>query len=394
MLTNPIRRHFGIKEIDDNWKKLDVKDLLRGHVLVDNDNVIQKLIHPVIKGEFAYREVDHTVQLNDDLKIVGKRGKLQPLTAANFWKIKPDGKYFNVDEKSLQLVNHANGIQIFDEYDLNWETPADALGFLNRKIIKEDKFFSEELDLYLNRSKQVNQKIRQGDIFRVRLTNDKFAYGRVIADLANFLKNDTGIVSEWNVDFRGRSIFNEILVKNILVDFFAVISDSPYSMYKDLKEHQTTPTVVTTDRVVKHEACMIVDHAEVDPSSFDMPMELDTYYERKPICHIFKWGGCVVTFKAEKKIEALKDRVIKKEPAFYSGPSCRSVEYYINSCIGQNPDYAFFRNRGDLRHADYKELRAIISKHLDFDLNTNNYDAFANKYGFMDRAKFLSFTIR
>ena len=43
--------------------------------------------------------------------------------------------------------------------------------------------------------------------------------------------------------------------------------------------------------------------------------------------------------------------------------------------------------------SDYKKLKEIISNYLDFDLNSNDYDSFAAKYGFMDRNKLLSFTI-
>ena len=58
MLTNSIRRHFGIKEIDKSWKIIEVKDLWKGHLLIDNANVIQKLIYPIKGNDFSYREVD------------------------------------------------------------------------------------------------------------------------------------------------------------------------------------------------------------------------------------------------------------------------------------------------------------------------------------------------
>ena len=393
MLTNSIRRHYGIKEVDGRWRKLDVKDLWQGHLLVDDDNVIQKLIYPVPTDSFSYREVDYDVQLNKDSKIVGKHGKIHPLTTANFLKLKPNGKFFEVDERSLQLINHSNGIQLFNEYDLGWISENDAIEFLNRKIRSQGDFFSQEIDVYLNRERQINQKFSQGDIFRVKLANEKFAYGRIIADLKRFLTHDTGIVTEWKVDLRGRCIFNDILTSNVLVDYFMVITDDPYLTYTDLKRYKTTSAVIITELPIKYEAYIVVDHTTIDPLSFDLPMGLDTYFEYNPICHIFKWGACVVTFKPDKKAEQLKATGIKDDRTYYRGPYGRSVEHYIKSCMEGNPDYAFFNNRGDLRYSDYKELKEIISKYLDFDLSNNDYDAFAAKFGFMDRAKLLSFTI-
>ena len=64
MLTNPIRRYFGIKEIDKNWKKLDIKNSWRNdYVLIDDNNVIQKLIQPLPEDEFYYKEADYEVPL-------------------------------------------------------------------------------------------------------------------------------------------------------------------------------------------------------------------------------------------------------------------------------------------------------------------------------------------
>jgi hypothetical protein len=392
MLTNSIRRHFGIKEIDKSWKKLEVKDLWKGHVLIDTANVIQKLIYPVKDDDFSYREVDYEVELNSDFKIVGKRGKVQPLTASTFLKIKPEGKSFDVNETSLKLINYSNGVQLFNEYDLTWGSEKDILDFLNEKISNPNKFDKEELNTYLHRKKQVNQKVKQGDIFRVKLAKGKFAYGRVIADLIKFVKYDTGIVSKWEVDWRGRNIFNEIIVNQTLVDYFQIITDDPYLKFNDLKNYKTTSAVSISDWFIKHEAYIIVDNCEVDPLSFDLPMCIDTYYQYVPICHIFKWGGCVVAFDPDKKIEKQKGMIANNDQDYYNGLENKATEYYINSCLQGRPNYAFLNNKGDLRYSECTDLKKIISKYVDFDINTNDYDSFANKYGFMDRQKILAFT--
>jgi len=387
-----MRRHFGIKEIDKSWKKLDVKDLWNGYLLIDNANVIQKLIYPVTEGDFSYREVDYEIKLNSDFKIVGKRGKVQPLTASTFLKIKPEGKFFDVDKTTLKLINYSNGVQLFNEYDLTWTSEKDVLDFLNEKISTRNKFDKEELSTYLNRKKQVNQKVKQGDIFRVKLAKGKFAYGRIIADLIKFMQYDTGIVGKWEVDWKGRNIFNEMIVNQTLVDYFQIITDDPYLKYNDLKKHETTSSISISEWFVKHEAYIIVDNSEIDPSSFDLPMSIDTYYQHVPICHIFKWGGCVVTFDPDKKVEKQKGIIVKHDQNYYNGLDNKGTEQYINSCIQGKPNYAFLNNRGDLRYSECTDLKKIISKYVDFDITTNDYDSFANKYGFMDRQKILAFT--
>jgi hypothetical protein len=392
MLTNTIRRHFGIKEIDQTWQRLEVKGLLSGYLLVDTSNVIQKLIFPIKDNYFSYREVDHEVELNSDLKIIGKRGKVHPLTAATFLKIKPEGKAFEVDQTTLKLINHCNGVQLLNEYDLNWGSAKQVLDFLNQRISTPNKFHQEELNTYLHRKKQVNQKAKQGDIFRVKLGKGKFGYGRVIADLIKFVKYDTGIVGKWEVDFRGRNIFNEIIVNQTLVDYFEIITDDPYLKYNDLKQYKTTSSVSISEWFVKHESYVIIDNCEIDPLSFDLPMTIDTYYQYVSICHIFKWGGCVVSFEPDQKVEKQKGIIVKNDLHYYNGLDNKSTEYYIKSCLQGRPNYAFLNNRGDLRYSECANLKKIISKYLDFDINSNDYDSFANKYGFMDRQKILAFT--
>lgn len=373
-------------------KKLEVKDLRKGYLLIDNANIIQKLIYPIKEDDFSYREVDYEVELNSEFRIVGKRGKVQPLTASTFLKIKPEGKSFDFDETTLKLINYSNGVQLFNEYDLTWSSEKEVLSFLNDKISTPTKFDEEELNTYLNRKKQVNQKVKQGDIFRVKLAKGKFAYGRVIADLIKFVKYDTGIVSKWEVDWRGRNIFNEMIVNQTLVDYYQIITDDPNLKYNDLKKYKTTSSVSISEWFVKHEGYIIVDNSEIEPSSFDLPMTIDTYYQYVPICHIFKWGGCVVTFEPDKKVEKQKGIIVRNDHNYYNGLDNKSTEYYINSCIQGNPNYAFLNNRGDLRYAECKDLKKIISNYVDFDINTNDYDSFANKYGFMDRQKILAFT--
>lgn len=397
MLTNKIREHFGLKKIDISWKKFELKGLRPSHyILIDESNVIQKLIYPQERGKLYYQEIDYEVPLDSQSKIIGKRGKIQPLTYSNFIKIKPGGKSFEVNNSSLKLINYINGVQLFNEYDLNWSSEDEVLNFLNEKILSRDNFFLEELKLFLTREKQVNQKVRQGDIFRVKLAGGRFAYGRVIANLEKFLTHQTLIVSEWSMDWRGRNVFNEILRNQMLVDFFEVITENPYLKYSELKEYPTTNSVCTSDWWVKHESYIVIDKTQIEASSFDLPMNIDTFYQSKTICHIFKWGAGVVTFEPDDKVEELMrlhyHENKNKNKNNYLQPNNKSAEEYINSCLKGLPEYSFLDIRGDIRSADCRELLKIISEHLDFDLKSNDYDGFAKKYGFMDRKDILEFT--
>lgn len=393
MLTNSIRKYFGIKQIDKSWKKLTVKDLWQGHVLVDKKNVIQKLIYPVpTDDDFSYREVDYNISLSRELKIIGKKGKVQPLTAANLLKIKPEGKELSVEKTTCQLINHVNGLALFSEYKLKWRAAKDVIEFLKQYTVKPSPFFKKELDVFLNREKVVNQKPKQGDIFRVKLAGNQFAYGRVIANLAKFLTHDTGVVSKWELDWRGRSVFNEVLINQLLVDYFQLITDNPYLKYDDLKKKKRTPATCIIDLNVKHENYTIVDQVPVAANSFDLPMGIDTHYQYLPVCHIFKWGAGAVAFAPDKKVEQEKDLLVKKDLRYRNDFGNQSTEQYIRSCIKGKPDYAYLWNRGDLRYTEYSALRKQISKRLGFDINSFDYDAFAKKFGLMDRAAILAFT--
>jgi hypothetical protein len=391
MLTNEIREFYGISPVNDAWRKLQVKGLYNGFIFVDDQNVIRKQIRIDSGADFFYQEIDYEIQLSEDLRIIGKRGKDNPLTYASISKIKPVNKYLSISKVILELRNLKNGIELFSEYNHNWKSVTDAIKFLEEKMLYPTAFDSEQIAEYLHRKKAVNQKVRSGDIFRIKLSKGKFGYGRVIADLSKFTRYDTGIVSEWPVDIRGRCLFNDIIVSLAWVDYFLVVSDNPYLTYDNLKQYRTTPSVLVSDLYITHETYKIVGRCEIDTSSFDVPMGLDTYYQYAPICHIFKWGGCVVTFKPDEYIAKTGVPVRPEKYKTNMAAGNFPLEIFIQSSIEGKTDFSYL-SRADLRESFFLKLRKIISKNLEFDIDSGDYDGFANKYGFMTKSDILAFT--
>lgn len=396
MLTNELRKFYGIKLLDEAWKKLPVKGMKGTYVLVDDENVIQKFILPKSGQYLHYREVDYCIQLSADNKVIGKKGKVQPLSYAVIDRIKPANKYFDVTDSSLLLQNSDNGISLFDIGNHVWGSVEKILIFLKRVAEKPTQFEKEEIDAFLNRPKRIPQKVVQGAIFRVKIGQNRFVYGRIIADLTKFLRVDMGIVSEWKVDFRGLNILGSGMWPQILVDFFLLVTDNPYLTNEDLKMYGTTPSLIQSEERILQGGYRLVDQCEIQTASFDIPMAIDTFYHFTPVCHIFKWGAAVVTFKANK---ALLGEISLCNPVSYSSIHSKkakpyqSLEGFISTTINGDTDYSYITDRGDLREPLLKQAREIIIENLGFDINSGDYNGFAKKYGFMTKEEILAFSI-
>lgn len=158
-------------------------ELKNGHgskVLIDKKNVLQKFIMDnTDKISISYREIDYNIQLSSDFKILGKTGKLKGLTYSALEMIKPANKYFDVSSTNIDLYNFDNDINVLFDYNLNLKSAKDVIKYIEGRIKNTSIFEKQEFQRYTDNRKQKRQRIKSGDIFRIKLCNRQFAYGRI-----------------------------------------------------------------------------------------------------------------------------------------------------------------------------------------------------------------------
>jgi len=393
MLTNNIREHYQIKPIKSDWKELELKNGYGSKVLIDKKNVLQKFIMDNSdKDSISYREIDYNVQLTSDFRIIGKTGKSKGLSYSVLEKIKPANKYFSVSSNSIDLYNFDNDINVLFDYNLKLKSVKDVIKYIEKRIENTTDFEKEEFIKYINSKRQKKQPIKSGDIFRIKLNNHQFAYGRVIFDLDKFRNYKPAFVSELNVGFRNSLIFDKVLMAPSLIDLYLLKTDNPYLKPTDLKSLSTTPSLIKNSELIKSNTFQVIGNLPIDISSFDVPMAWDTFYQYKPISHIFKWGAGIKTFEPVKRLEKLTELTY---PINYKPINLRTIEEldgFLNSCLLGEPNFKYVSSNGDLREPLFSEVRKIISKNIKFDVDKNDYDKFAKQFGFMTKAEILAFT--
>ena len=393
MLTNNIREHYQIKPIKPEWKEHELKNGYGSKVLIDKENVLQKFIMGNSdKGNISYREIDYNVQLTSDFKIISKTGKSKGLSYSALEKIKPANRYFRISSNTIDLYNYDNNINILFDYNLSLKGAKDVIEYLEKRIKNTNQFEKEEFEKYISTKKQKRQVIKSGDIFRIKLCNHQFAYGRVIFDLDKFRNYKPAFVSELNVGFRDSLIFDKVLMTPSLIDLYLLKTDNPYLEPKDFDALKTTPSLIKNSELIKNNTFQIIGNTPIDISSFDIPMDWETYYQYKPISQIFKWGAGIKTFEPVERLEKLTELTY---PMNYNPINLGAIEEFdgfITSCLSGTPNFKYVSSNGDLREPLFSEVREIISKKMNFNIDTNEYDKFAKEFGFMTKAEILTFT--
>lgn len=395
MLTNSIREHYQIKPIKPGWKELELKDIHSSKVLIDKNNVLQKRIEDNWnKDRPFYRETDYNIRLTKDFKIITKTGKIKGLSSSALENIKPANKMFTVSSTNIDLYNFDSDVNILSDYNLKLKSANDVIKYIEKRIKNKTAFEKEEFEKFISNKRQKRQPVTPGDIFRIELNNRQFAYGRVLFDLKNFLSYTPSFAPEINDGFRESLIFDKGLMIPCLIDLYLFKSDDPYVKPGKFSSIKTTPSLITNSEFVKNNAFKIIASTKLDLTSFDVPMDWTTFNQFKPMFHIFKWGAGIKTFPPVKRLEKLRELTY---PMNYKPIHCynRVVEQwdgFLTSCLSGKPNYKYVSSNGDLREPLFSEVRKIISKNINFDIDKNEYDEFAKKFGFMTKKEILAFT--
>lgn len=390
MLSNKLRTFIGMKPIDESWRKIPLKGMDYAHIYISNKSILKKMIVSDGKSPF-YREIDYDIEYKNDNYIIGKKGRNQKVSYSVLSKIKPLDKSVFINSVEITLKNHANKVVLIQDYDQDFENLNEAFIYLENRLKNLNEIEEIKLVDFAKSKKVKKQKYKHGDIFRLDANEGKFIYGRIISGLRKSLEYQLPIKNEQKFDWKENHIFTVYAYYPIWVDYYNTISQNPYLKLKELTKFETTPSVLLDEYFISHSQFKIIDNAEIDLNTFDVPMDIQTKYHRSPLCHIFKWGLGVLTFKPSIKIEELlKLRIPMNYEPMYSYTK-QGIEYFVNSGIKGEIDFRANTSKGDIREYQFRELRKLISKNLGFDIDERSYDEFAKEFGFMTKSEIIEF---
>ncbi len=395
MLTNNIREHYQIKPIKPGWKELELKNIHSSKVLIDKNNVLQKLIEDNWnKDRPFYRETDYHIQLTTDFKIITKTGKIKGLSSSALENIKPANKMFTVSPTNIDLYNFDSDVNILSDYNLKLKSAHDVIKYIEKRIKNKTAFEKEEFEKFIGNKRQKRQPVTPGDIFRIELSNCQFAYGRVLFDLKKFHNYTPSFAPKINDGFRESLIFDKGLMIPCLIDLYLFKTDDPYVKPGKFASIKTTRSLITNSEFIRNNGFKIIGSTQLDFASFDVPMDWTTFYQYKPLFHIFKWGAGIKTFSPVKRLEKLHELTypMNYKPIHCYGRLVEQWDGFLTSCLSGKPNFKYVSTNGDLREPLFSEVRRIISKNINFDIDKNEYDEFAKKFSFMTKQEILAFT--
>lgn len=389
MITNEIREYFGITIIEDKWKRLPLKGTIGGFVFIDENNILRKFIYFSDDSVF-HREIDHHIEMKNDNEIVGSKGKVQKLSYSVLEKFKPNNISLFINEKSIELVNCKNGVALINEQNLNLKKQEEVFSFFSNKMKNITDFEKEELTRFKANINFKAQKFVCGDIFRVNLGGNRYAYGRIIADLKNFKKYELDKKYEWELDWRGKVCLDKYANRSTLVDLFLTITDNPNLKYEDLKDLKLSPSWLVPSSMFINHIFTIVDNYAIEINTFELPMDYETIYNYVPIYHIFKWGAGVIPFAPNDKFIELKEQLFVN---MFEGlsESIVTIEAKIKLCLENSIEFDTLTFKKIRQQDTYSQIAEVISQAIGFDIKNENYDSFASKFGFMTKSEIINF---
>ncbi|MFN0274400.1 MAG: Imm26 family immunity protein [Chitinophagales bacterium] len=359
-----------------------------GSLYISN-NVIEKAI--VFDNENNYySETDLNVKLNEEGKIITKSGKVKVLTQSVYETIKPDKISITINKDGILVANHLNHRVLIDEYDTGFKTIVDSIEFIERYLNEDDTFIQRNIELFKTSPKTSRLEIKSGDIFRVPVKNKMFIYGRVITPLRESIKEDLPVTGNFDLSDWKVNVFdpNPFFIP-LWVDFYLTKSDSPYLTNKELEKFNTSSSIIIGDFALRHSNYEIISKTKIDTSGIDVPMEVDSRYNYKPIFHYLNWGAGIVTLPINSELEkGITDDKLKNRQNMYSLRPSKKIEQFVDTSVNNEADFAIVDANRDLRSNRMRQIKLKLFELIGLEERVD-YDVFARKYGFKTKLELI-----
>lgn len=380
-MNNTLRKKIGLKPLLKSWKRIQIKGI-NVEFYLSESNIIEKAICQRT-DEIYYTETDLSIQLNEKGQMITKTGKVKNFTSSIYETIKPNKISVVIQQNKVIIDNHANNLQLIDEYDLAYENLSETFDFIENYIEDKSTYFVKHFKDFRTATKTSRIKIKSGDIFRIPIKRKQFIYGQVISPLRKTIKTKFPVIGDFKTSELKINVFDpNMFFFPLWVRFFTLKTENPYLQKEDFKKLKFTSSTFIGDYSLRHSNYSIIDHLDINTSEIDIPMKLRTIYNNGPEFHIFNWGAGIITLKANEKIEKLINESAKHFPNMKGKGEQKRIEIFINNSKKGKRIFGSMYSSSDLRDDNLSELKIAIFEKLGIDPEIS-YDEFATQNGFM-----------
>lgn len=264
---NTTRDFFGLAPLLPEWEKVNLEEYF---VFFDGDT-IKKIIY-YNNVSHRYSEIDTFVETENRTWILpsAKNGKKHPLTGQKLMQKKHNGMFFRVELSSAKicLENRHNNLMI----DIPLPKDIDSLEKLEKHIPilvqTAPNHWKETVDT-IKACPRKSIRYKNGDVFRVALDWNTFAFGVIIGKFSEYRK--WGIIPEDHP-------FTHIMTVPIVVRLFDFLTDNPNPKLETLEKIELQAPVIVMDDTVLRNTHPVVMHKDLQESDIIFPMFYDIMY--------------------------------------------------------------------------------------------------------------------
>ena len=352
IIVNELRKYFGLKEIEDSWKKIDVQSAnfqdFNVSIFVDGQTVKKCIIFG--NNKFKEFQLDETLSKNLDC-ILPKDSNKKPSTLDSIINKSAVGVTLSFDKPNISIYNETtNKTYYTNAFDEN--KPISIVEFADwihnwcENSTAEDV---AEINEFANEKVTEPIPYKEGDVFRVKLSRNQYTYGRILLDYNKMRNNKEKF---WDI-FMGTPV---------VASLYHIVTDRKNVTIDELKNLPSFPSENVMDKNFLTGEYEIIGNIPVDYKKEDYPiMYGNSFEETKKVC-----------YQNGKVYFEIPDVKAFSQSYKNNGVSSR-LGYKISlmkKCIEQNSNLPIFEEgplnfRNDLRNPNKKEILEQIQSQFD-----------------------------
>lgn len=265
VINNEMRVFFGLNPMITTYDVLKLED----HVLYFMNDVLHKIL---VHQDDTYIEIDTNVVCEDKKYIVPttSKGNKQKLTVTLLRKKKYQGMkvVIRIDKQTIEICNKQNHQSICIPF--------------THKLTKLEQVMDHFQDLQtlapsnwewmLNQIKTAPKKTvkyKNGDVFRVAIDWNHFAYGIVIGKFSDYRKQ--GLIQELHP-------FDSIMGVPVVVRIYDFISSNPQLDLETIDTYPLQSPIIVADDSILHNEHPIMFHRSLKTSDIMFPIFYEILY--------------------------------------------------------------------------------------------------------------------
>ena len=276
IIVNELRKYFGLQEIPDNWKKIDVtSDNYQGFnvsIFVDGQTVKKCMIFGLNK--FKEFQLNETLSKNFDC-ILPKDSNKKPSTLDSIINKSAIGLTLSFDTPNISIYNETTHKTYYTNYfdDKKVNSIVEFASWIQDWCKNSTEEDIKEINEFANETPKAPISYKEGDVFRVKLSKNLYGYGRILLDYNKMRNNNEKF---WDI----------LMGTPVVASLYHIVTDNKNISLDELKNLQSFPSETVMDKNFITGEYEIIGNIPVDFKNEDFPiMYGNSFDEVKKVCY-------------------------------------------------------------------------------------------------------------